>query len=238
MIIRTHSYTFTIGMHVLIIGGSGGTGHIAVQLAKLKGATVTAVCSLQNAAFVKALGADTVINYDKTDNLEQDFARAVERMGLFDMVFDTVSSADARDALYHYENNIRNSSYPLMVKGSEGKYVRLSGSPTDWLLAHMKRFLGFSFFQRNHGLFWVRFGNSSEELEELCCYVESENLMPVISMHLPFTQLGVQKAFIYQLNRRTVGKMVIDIIPDAPNDDEVGKFGSLKTGQDEEKCVL
>ena len=225
-------------MHVLIIGGSGGTGHIAVQLAKLKGVKVTAVCSLQNAPFVKALGADNVINYDKTDNIVEDFARVVESIGMFDMVFDSVSSADARDALYHYEDSIRNSSHPLMVKGSEGRYIRLSGSPTDWLLAHIKRFLGLSIFQRNHGLFWVRFGNSSEELEELCSYVESEKMMPVISMHLPFTQAGVQKAFIYQLNRRTVGKMVIDIIPDAPDDDAIRKFGSLEAGQVEEKCIF
>ena len=135
-------------------------------------------------------------------------------IGSFNMVFDTVSSVDACDALCRYEQKIRNSSHPLMVEGAEGKYIRLGGSPADWLKAHIKRFLRFNLFPNNRELFWVRFSNSSEQLETLCDYCESGKLMPIVSKHLPFTQLGVHEAFIHQLNRRTVGKMVIDIIPD------------------------
>ena len=212
-------------MHILVLGGSGGTGHIAVQLAKIKNLKVTAVCSSRNAFFVRNLGADRVIAYDKTADLIQDLAIAVDDMGPFSMVLDTVSSSDARDSLYRYEQLIRNSPRPLMVKGSEGKYFRLGGSPSDWLLAHIKRFLGFNLFMGNRELFWVRFGNSSDELKTLCGYAESGTLVPVITMHLPFTHLGVQKAFIYQLNRRTVGKMVIDIIAEAGDTvaDQVGQ---------------
>lgn len=53
------------GESICINGASGGVGHFAVQIAKNQGAKVTAVCSSKNVDFVKGLGADFVIPYDK-----------------------------------------------------------------------------------------------------------------------------------------------------------------------------
>jgi NADPH:quinone reductase-like Zn-dependent oxidoreductase len=55
------------GQHVLIHAAGGGVGHIAVQLAKTLGARVTATASPGKLAFVKELGADTVIDYRSGD---------------------------------------------------------------------------------------------------------------------------------------------------------------------------
>ncbi len=49
---------------ILIIGASGGVGHIALQIAKSAGATAIGVCSSKNASLVKELGCDQVLLYD------------------------------------------------------------------------------------------------------------------------------------------------------------------------------
>ena len=72
------------GQRVLINGAAGGVGTYAVQIAKLFGAHVTAVCSGLNVEMVRSLGADEVIDYTTTD---------VSGLGLtFDVIFDNAGS--------------------------------------------------------------------------------------------------------------------------------------------------
>lgn len=71
----------TAGQRVLIHGGAGGVGHMAVQLARWKGATVFATASEHDLDFVRSLGADTVIDYKN--------ARFEDIATDLDMVFDT-----------------------------------------------------------------------------------------------------------------------------------------------------
>ena len=64
------------GQTVLIHAGAGGVGHVAIQLAKLRGAKVfTTVGNEKNADFVRALGADEVVNYT-----QQDFVAVVNEL--------------------------------------------------------------------------------------------------------------------------------------------------------------
>jgi NADPH:quinone reductase-like Zn-dependent oxidoreductase len=70
------------GQHVLIHGGAGGVGHLAVQCAKARGARVSTTASKQDLEFVRSLGADQVI--DKAEDFE-DSVRDV------DLVFDLVN---------------------------------------------------------------------------------------------------------------------------------------------------
>jgi NADPH:quinone reductase-like Zn-dependent oxidoreductase len=53
------------GAKVLVNGATGGVGHFAVQIAKARGADVTATCSLSNAELAKSLGADVTMGYSR-----------------------------------------------------------------------------------------------------------------------------------------------------------------------------
>jgi NADPH:quinone reductase-like Zn-dependent oxidoreductase len=77
------------GETVLINGASGGVGHIAVQIAKAYGGSVTAVCSGRNIEFVRSLGADKLIAYDR-ENIH-------EHHGRYDLVLDTNGNLDYGD---------------------------------------------------------------------------------------------------------------------------------------------
>lgn len=77
------------GESVLINGSSGGVGHFTVQIAKAFGAEVTAGCSSRNIDFVKTLGADNVIPYDK-ENIHR-------HRGKYDLVIDTHGNLSHQD---------------------------------------------------------------------------------------------------------------------------------------------
>lgn len=67
------------GDRVLVVGASGGVGAFAVQLAHAKGAHVTGVSSSRNVDFVRSLGADAVVAYDRGSIV-----------GDYDVIFDAV----------------------------------------------------------------------------------------------------------------------------------------------------
>ena len=85
------------GQTVLIHGGSGGVGHLAIQIAKARGAKVFATASTANQEFLRQMGADVAIDYTRTKF--EDVAKDM------DVVLDTVG----RDTLER--------SYGVVKKG-------------------------------------------------------------------------------------------------------------------------
>ena len=80
------------GQNVLINGAGGCVGTLSIQIAKAKGARVTAVDRADKLAMMRTLGADHVIDYAK-----EDFLRSGER---YDLILDVASNL-SREACNH-----------------------------------------------------------------------------------------------------------------------------------------
>jgi len=98
------------GETILIQGGAGGVAGFAIQLAKHLGATVVTTASARNHDYVRALGADRVIDYNK-----EDFTKAA---GPCDVVFDTVGG------------EVQIKSYDVLKPG--GRLVWIAPAPAGF----------------------------------------------------------------------------------------------------------
>lgn len=77
------------GETLLVHGGAGGIGTMAIQIAKALGArVVTTVGTAAKAEFARSLGADVVINYN-----DEDFVEVVAGMGGADVILDNMGAA-------------------------------------------------------------------------------------------------------------------------------------------------
>jgi NADPH:quinone reductase-like Zn-dependent oxidoreductase len=117
------------GQRVLILGGSGGVGVWAVQLARTLGAHVTAVCSASNADLVRALGAHEVLDYTT-----QSFLDSGET---YDVIFDTVGATtfaeckralSAQGVLLPLNNDWREMLQALVTSFGGGKRLKFAVS--------------------------------------------------------------------------------------------------------------
>lgn len=99
------------GQKILIHGGAGGIGHLALQLAKSLGGYVAVTMSGKDAKFVKSLGANEGIDYGS-----EAFEKKLEG---FDAVFDTVGG------------EVTNRSFTVLKKG--GVLVSMLGQPNPEL---------------------------------------------------------------------------------------------------------
>ena len=102
------------GEFVLIHGGAGGTGHVAVQLAALRGARVaTTVSSTAKADIASGLGAEHIINYRETDFVQS----ALSWSNGINVAFDN-AGADTMQKTY-------------LAMAPYGRIVTLMGLPGD-----------------------------------------------------------------------------------------------------------
>ncbi|MDM4018143.1 zinc-dependent alcohol dehydrogenase family protein [Roseiconus lacunae] len=77
-----------VGECILVHGGAGGVGHVAIQLARAIGAKVFTTVREANAEFARSMGADVIIDYQK-ENYVDSIMRETGGRGV-DVVFDTI----------------------------------------------------------------------------------------------------------------------------------------------------
>ncbi|MBW0145904.1 NADP-dependent oxidoreductase [Marinobacter arenosus] len=174
------------GKHVLVVGASGGVGSYSVQIAKALGATVTAVCSGANAEMVKALGADGVIDYQRSD-----FTGKKDR---YDIIFDTVG----RHNLKRYG--------PVLKPG--GFFVSTIPSPENlkaMAVTRARSLLSKTALRAEV----VMVKASGRELQRIGQLIEQGKVTPLIDRVFPLEET----AAAHDLSRslRAKGKIILDI---------------------------
>ncbi len=152
------------GARVLIHGGAGGVGHFAVQIAKALGAMTTATCGSSNVEFVRALGADSIIDYS-----QRDFTSGGET---YDVIFDAVGKSSF--------SACRNILAP------NGTYVTTLPSPDLFLWGPIQRVAKIFGPAKQARMLMVR--PNGEDLAYLGRLADEGKLKPVVSVRLPLEQ--------------------------------------------------
>ncbi len=188
------------GQKVFIQAGSGGVGTVAIQLAKHLGAFVATTTSTPNVAWVKALGADVVIDYR-----QQDFATALRD---YDVVLNSLGKEELERS--------------LQILKPGGHLISISGPPTPafaaarglaWPLKQVMRLLshGIRSKAKKKGVTYtfVFMRADGAQLSTITSLIESGALAPVIDRVFPFQD--TQGALAYVESGRAKGKVVVEL---------------------------
>jgi NADPH:quinone reductase-like Zn-dependent oxidoreductase len=188
------------GQKVLIHGGSGGLGTIAIQLAKHLGAAVATTTSAKNTGWVKDLGADVVIDYQT-----QDFAAEITG---YDVVLDTQGGQTLEKSL----QVLKPGGTVISVAGPpDPVFARKFGA--NWFLVQAMRALSFSIRRkakrRSVTYSFLFMTANGEQLRELGALVDAGAIRPVIDRVFPFDD--TLDALAYVDSGRTKGKVVVTV---------------------------
>jgi alcohol dehydrogenase len=194
---RAHAQS---AQRILIHAGSGGVGTFAIQYAKALGLHVTTTTSSRNSEFVRSLGANEVICYDREDYLQ--------RQQFYDIVFDTLGD---RHTLEAFSVTARGGAVVSIVGPPDKQFadqvdagflarmaMKLVSRPVfkaaDRACATYHRFLTES---------------KGSQLTEIASMVDSAKIKPVIDRVFPFTDIVA--AIIYSAQGRARGKIVVQM---------------------------
>ncbi len=168
-----------LGQKVLINGASGGVGTFAVQIAKVLGAEVTAVCGTRNLEMVKSLGADRLIDYK-----QQDFTKDTTK---YEIIFDVVGNSSL--------------SKCKKVLQSNGIYITTQPYPGNFLQSFLTRLLPGQKYKV------VLLQSKGSDLAYLKQQIETGKIRAIVDHTYPLSEVAA--AHSYSETGRAVGKIVI-----------------------------
>jgi len=189
----------TAGKRVIIPRGAGGVGCFAIQLMKAWGAEVATICSTRNVDLVKSLGADTVVDYKKTD-----FGEVLHD---YDVAYDT--SFDTEEKLLATLKKNANASYVSIVTPKihfvDEFGVKEGLERADALFKSLvaeQRFFGRSYY-------WSFMQPNGHALATIAALVEDEKINPVIDRVYSMDELV--EAHEYCESKQAQGKIIVKI---------------------------
>ncbi|WP_460118463.1 zinc-dependent alcohol dehydrogenase family protein [Pseudomonas sp. H3_G09] len=178
-----------VGESILIHGGAGGVGHVAIQVAKAMGARVFTTVREANAEFVRSLGADVVIDYTQEDYVEA-IMRETAGHGV-DVVFDTIGG-----------DTLSRSADALAQLGRVVSIVDIA-QPQNLVQAWGKNAsYHFVFTRQNRG-----------KLDELSALVERGQLRPHVGAVYSLADIPLAHARLESGNNGLLGKIAIAVEP-------------------------
>jgi len=179
----------TVQETVLIHGGAGGVGTIAIQLAKAMGARVITTARHSNHAFVRSLGADEVIDHTADDYISA-VADLTHGQGV-NVVFDTIGG-----------DTLTKSALALADAGRVVSIVDIP-QPQNLIEAWAKNAAyHFVFTRQNRG-----------KLDALTNLIERGLIKPVIGAVLPLARIGEAHELLEGGSSAGLrGKVAIDVV--------------------------
>lgn len=178
-----------VGESILIHGGAGGVGHVAIQLAKAMGARVFTTVRESNFDFARRMGADVVIDYRKEDYVDA-ILRETYGQGV-DVVFDTVGG-----------DTLSRSPDVLAQLGRVVTIVDIA-QPQNLVQAWGKNAsYHFVFTRQNRG-----------KLDELSALVARGQLKPHIGAVFSLADVPLAHARLESANNGLQGKIAIAVVP-------------------------
>lgn len=187
------------GQKVLIHGGSGGLGTIAIQLAKQLGAHVATTTSTGNIDLVKSLGADVVVDY-KTQAFET-------VLHDYDVVLDSLGGETLKKSL----DVLKPGGKIISVAGPpDAAFGRELGANPIIRLAMSALSFGIRRRARRRGVTYsfLFMKASGKQLRELTPLIETGKIRPVVDAVFPFESTPEALEYV-AAGRAKAGKVVV-----------------------------